>query len=94
MSADREVQELLSKFKERGLQNLMRNPPAPAPHEETPPASNQPMYTRSTRKKFREEVRSKQNEERNKPSGKTPEDPVMNPLGEFEDLGEDENVAP
>ena len=58
------------------------------------------MQTRSTRKKFKAEVRSKQNEERHKPSGKTPEDPEMNPAGfaelpteGFEDFGEDENVA-
>ena len=45
MSADREVQELLREFRERGLQNLMRNTPASPPHEETPPALNQPMQT-------------------------------------------------
>ena len=94
MSVDREVQELVREFTERGLQNLMRNPPTSAPHEETPLAPNQPMQTRSTRNKFKAEVRSKQNEERHKPSGKTPEDPMMNPPGEFEDFGEDENIAP
>ena len=100
MSADREVQELLSEFRERGLQNLMSNLPASAPHEETPPAPNQPMQTRSTRKKFKAEFRSKWNEERHKPSRKTLEDPEMNPAGStelhpegFEDFGEDENVA-
>ena len=94
MTSAREVQELLSEFRERGLQNLMSNPPTSTPHEENPTVPSQPMQTRSTRNKFRAEVRSKQNEERNQPSGKTPEDPVMNPLGEFEYLGEDENVAP
>ena len=43
MSSDCEVQELLSEFRERGLQNLMRNPPASTPHEETPIALTQPM---------------------------------------------------
>ena len=94
MSFDRKVQELLSEFRERGLQNLMRNPPASTPREETPPAPNQPMQTRSTRKKYKAEVRSKRNEERNKPSGNTPKNPMMNPSEEFEDFGEDENVAP
>ena len=94
MLVDHKVQELLREFRQRGLQNLMRNPPASAPREETPPAPNQPMQTRSTRKKYKAEVRSKQNEEKNKPSGKTPEDPVMNPPGEFKDVGEDENIAP
>ena len=58
------------------------------------------MQTRSTRKKFKAEVCSKQNEERHKPSGKTLEDPKMNPAGSvelppecFEDFGEDENIA-
>ena len=79
----------------------MRNPPASAPFEETPPMPNQPMQTQSTRKKFKAEVHSKRNEERHKPSGKTPEDPMMNPPGSAElppegceDFGEDENVAP
>ena len=42
----------------------MRNPPASAPREETPPVPNQPMQTRSTRKKFKAEVRSKWHEEK------------------------------
>ena len=78
----------------------MSNPPAYAPCEETPPLPNHPMQTRSTRNKFKVEVRSKRNEERHKPSGKTPEDSVMNPPGlaelppkGFEDFGEDDNVA-
>ena len=80
----------------------MRNPPASAPHEEASPTSNQLMQTRPNRKKFKAEVRSKRNEDRHKPSGKTLEDLViqMNPLGsaelppeDFEDFGEDENVA-
>ena len=45
MSVDREVQELLREFRQRGLQNLLRNPPAFAPCEETPPAPNQPIQT-------------------------------------------------
>ena len=45
MSANSEVQELLSEFKQRGMQKLMRNPPASAPCEETPPVPNQPMQT-------------------------------------------------
>ena len=58
------------------------------------------MQTRSTRKKFKPEFHSKRNEDRHKPSEKTPEDPEMKPLGsaelppeDFEDFGEDENVA-
>ena len=35
MSADPEVQDLLREFRERVMQNLMRNPPASPPHEET-----------------------------------------------------------
>ena len=79
MSADREVQELLREFRQRGLQNLMSNPPASAPYEVTPLALNQPMQTRSTRKKFKVEVRSKRNEERQKPK-----DPAMHPPGSAE----------
>ena len=78
----------------------MSNPPTSAPREETPLAPNQPMQTWSTKKKFKAEVRSKRNEERHKPSGKTSEDPEMNPAGSaelppegFEDFSEDENVA-
>ena len=74
----------------------MSNPPC----EEMFPALKQPMQTRSTRKKFKVEICSKRNEERHKPSGKTPEDPEMNPAGSvelppegFEDFSEDENVA-
>ena len=37
MLADREVQELLRDFEQRGLQNLMSNPPIAAP-----PAPSQP----------------------------------------------------
>ena len=65
-----------------------------------PPAPVQPMHTQSTRKKFKPEVHSKWNKDRHKQSGKTPEDPEMNPSGSaelppegFEDFGEDENVA-
>ena len=84
MSADREVQELLREFEQRGLQNLMRNPPASVPRKETPPVPNQPMQTRSTRKKFKPEVHSKQNEDRNEPVGQTSEEPEMNPSGSVE----------
>ena len=45
MSVDREVQELLNEFRERGLQNLMSNPPASVPREETPPTPNQLTQT-------------------------------------------------
>ena len=80
----------------------MSNPHASVPREETPIAPSQPMQTQSTKKKFRVEFHYKWNEERNKPSGKTPEDPViqMNPPGSvelppkyLEDFGEDENIA-
>ena len=94
MSVDHGVQELLREFRQRGLQNIMRNPPASAPSEETSLALKQPMQTRSTRNKFKAEVRSKHNKERHKPSGQTPQDPMMNPPGEFKYFGEDENVSP
>ena len=71
MSNDREVQELLREFRERGLQNLLSNPPC----EEASPARKQPMQIRSNRKKFKVEVHSKWNEERHNPSGNTQEDP-------------------
>ena len=61
MSADRELQELLREFEQRGLQNLMSNSPASVPHKETLPAMNQPMQMRSTKKKFKPEVHSKRN---------------------------------
>ena len=55
------------------------------------------MQTRSTRNKFKVEVRSKRNEERHKPSGKTLEDPEMNPSSSAElppeGFEEDENIA-
>ena len=77
-----------------GLPNHFSHPPASAPREETPPAPTQPMQTRSTRKKFKPEFFSKRNEERHKPSGKTPEEPEMNPSGSVEIPPEgDENVA-
>ena len=84
MSADHEVQELLREFRQRDLQNLMNNPPASAPCEETPPVPNQPMQTRSTRKKFKPKVHSKQNEDRHQPAGQTLKEPEMNPSGSAE----------
>ena len=94
MSADCELQELLREFEQMGLQNLMSNASASTPREETPPAPPQPMQTRSTRKKFKPEVCSKQNEDRHKQSGKTSEDPKMNPSGLAEIPSEgDENIA-
>ena len=94
MSGDHELQELLREFEQMGLYNLMRNPLASAPREETPPAPPQPMQTRSTMKKFKPEVRSKWNKDRHKQSGKTPEDPEMNPSGSAEIPPEgDEKVA-
>ena len=80
MSNDCEVQELLREFRERGLQNLMSNPPC----EEAFPVPKQPMQIRSTRKKFKAEVCSKWNEERHNSSGKTQEDPEMYPPGPTE----------
>ena len=43
MSDDHEFQELLREFEQTGLPNLFNQPPASAPHEETPPAPTQPM---------------------------------------------------
>ena len=66
----------------------------PATCEETPPALIQLMQTRSARKKFKLEVRSKQNEDRHKQSGQTSEDPEMNPSGSAGIPPEgDENIA-
>ena len=95
MSADSELQKLVREFEQEGLAHLFSHPPASAPREETPPLSTQPMQTRSTRKKFKPEVRSKRNEDRHRKSGKTPKDPEMNPFGSVEvPLEEDENIAP
>ena len=80
MSNDREVQELLREFRERGLQNLMSNPP----YKEVSPAPKQSMQIRSTRKKFKAEVLSKWNKERHNSSKKTQEDPEMYPPGPAE----------
>ena len=53
------------------------------------------MQTRSARKKFKPEVRSKHNEDRHKQSGKTPEDPEMHSSGSAEVPPiEDEKIAP
>ena len=79
MSADSELQKLVREFEQEGLPHLFIHPPASAPHEETPPVPTQPIQTRSTRKKFKLEVRSKRNEDRHRQSGKTPEDSEMNP---------------
>ena len=95
MSVDREFQELLREFEQTSLPNLFSHPPTSAPHEETPPAPPQPMQTQSTRKKFKPEVRSKQNEDRHKQSGQTSEDPKMNPSSSAEIPSKgDENIAP
>ena len=100
MSTDSELQKLVREFEQEGLPHLFSDPLGSAPHEETPPASTQPMQTCSTRKKFKPEVHSKWNEDKHKQSGKTPEDPEMNPSSSaeippegFEDFGEDEKVA-
>ena len=100
MTADRELQELVREFEQGGLPNLFSHPPTPTPCEETPPAPRQPMQTGSTRKKFKPEVHSKWNEDRHKQSGKTLEDPEMNPSGSteippegFEDFSKAENLA-
>ena len=66
MTADRELQELVREFEKGGLWNLFSHPPIHVPCEETPLAPPQPMQTRSTRNKFKPEVRSKQNEDRQK----------------------------
>ena len=81
----------MREFEQTGLSNLFNNPLV---SEETPPAPTQPMQTRYSRKKFNPKVRSKRNEDRHKQSGKTPEDPVMNPSGSAEIPPKgDENVA-
>ena len=95
MSADSEIQKLVREFEQEGLPHLFSHPPTSATHKETPLAPTQPMQTRSTRKKFKPEVRSNWNEDRYQLSGKTPEDPKMNPSSSAEvPLEEDENIAP
>ena len=94
MSADSELQKLVREFEQEGLPHLFSHPPASEPHEKTPLAPTQPMQTRSTRKKFKPEVRLKRNEDRHQQSGKTLEDPEMNPSGSAEaPLEEDENIV-
>ena len=95
MSVYSELQKLVREFEQEGLPHLFIHPPMSATHEETPLAPTQPMQTRSTRKKFKPEVRSKRNEDRHQQSGKTPKDPEMNPFGSAKvPLEEDENIAP
>ena len=84
----------MREFEQTGLLNLMSNPTASAPREETPIAPPQPMQTRSTRNKFKPKVRSKRNEDRHKQSGQTPEDLEMHPSGSVETPPQvDENIA-
>ena len=84
----------MREFEQGGLLDLFSHPPVSAPREETSPAPTQLMQTRSTRKNFKLEVRSKRNEDKHKQSGKTPEDPEMNPSGSAEIPHEgDENVS-
>ena len=71
MSVDQELQNLVREFEQTGLQNIVHPPPAPAPREETLLAPIPPMQTRSARKQFKLEVRSKPNEDRHKQSGQT-----------------------
>ena len=53
------------------------------------------MQTQSARKQFKPEVRSKRNEDRHKQSGKTSEDPGMDPTGSVEIPSDTEdNIAP
>ena len=95
MSADSEIQKLVREFEQEGLPHLFIHPPVSVTCEETPLAPTPPMQTRSTRKKFKPEFCSKRNEDRHQQSGKTPEDPEMNPFGSAEvPLEEDENIAP
>ena len=85
----------MREFEQTGLQNIVHPPPAPAAREETLPAPSPPMQTRSARKQFKPEVRSKRNEDRHKQSGQTSEDSGMDPLGSVEIPSEgEENIAP
>ena len=95
MSADSELEKLVREFEQEGLPHLFNHPPVSVTREEIPLAPTQPMQTRSTRKKFKPEVRSKRNKDRHQQSGKTLEDPSMNPSGSAEvPFEEDENIAP
>ena len=95
MSADRELQDLLREFEQTGLQHIFTPQPEPVAREETLPAPTPPMQTRSSRKQFKPEVRSKRNEDRHKKSRKTSKDPGMDPPGSAEIPSEgEENIAP
>ena len=95
MSADRELQDLLREFEQTGLQHIFTPQPEPAAHEETLPALTPPMQTRSARKQFKPEVRSKRNEDRHKETGQMLEDPGMDPLGSTEiPIDGEENISP
>ena len=53
------------------------------------------MQTRSAKKQFKPEVRSKQNKDRHKQSGQTSKDPGMDPTGLVEIPSDtEENIAP
>ena len=45
MTTDRELQDLVREFEQRGLPDIFSQPPTLAPHEETPPALTQLMQT-------------------------------------------------
>ena len=94
MSADHELQDLVREFEQTGLPHIFTPQPEPAAHEETLSTPTSPMQTRSSRKQFKPEVRSKQNEDRHKEIGQTSKDPEMNPSGSVEIPPEgDENIA-
>jgi len=95
MTDEQELQDLVREFEQRGLWSRSDPPHTPVPHEEAHPAPPRLMQTRSARKKFKPEVRSKRNEDRHKESGKTSEDPGMDPPGSTEiPIEGEENIAP
>ena len=72
------VEQLISDFNARGLEYVMINQPASIPRQEIAQAPAQPMRTRLNKKKNKEELRSKRNQDR---QSKRQEDPPieMNP---------------
>jgi len=95
MTDERELQDLVREFKQRGLQSHSDPPHTPVPHEEAHPAPPRPMQTRSARKKFKPEVRSKRNKDRHRKSGQTSRTHQMDPPSSVQvPTEEDEHIEP
>ena len=95
MTDERELQDLVREFEQRGLQSCSDPPHTPVPREEAHPAPLRPMQTRSARKKFKLEVHSKRNEYRHRKSRKTSGTHQMDPPSSAQvPTGGDEHIAP